>query len=554
MSSLENLKSQGPSEIEGIQSLLQVAEELLFSFPLPTEIVTKYDTMRSKYFQKLGISSSSSHIWKLQRDAHAKSRSKSPIPDRNTKSFDSIKIELESRIDKSYLLISKYKKLVEDVMYYQDKLNLQAGLIAERSNRPRSQSPLKSSLGSNQYDQTLRVFDLGSSSLQKYQIIESEEESSFEALKQQFNEKSRQSFIIMDDVRNLFAKQVATISGYEDSIKKLSKRENSDREDFENKFNLLALKYNQTKEEYEVKIKQLREEAYSTRQNYLEEARKSHIKDIEKLMQERDQYKEKAEQLQQQYDSVKFSLMEEINRINYSYSKEIETLTQKCTHEIKDNDSAYQSEINALKNKQKIREEELLHKLESIAEEDAKTIQALRESLDNHIRSEEELKTMIRTIGEISHGIYWKYGRSDEEQANRRENIYEKFSYYGVCEFTDVLVEIDYLGYLIGKLSTDNNWLVDRLGDFGKENDTLKAAIYSKTPTPKKIREDAHRKTHSELKSTSKAMKEFEDARDKLIEKMNISEGPRKEPSSVTKLYKKYIGDRGRSQSFVRGE
>ena len=61
-----------PEDIKAMNSLLSVTEELLFSFPLPLELTTKYEAMKKKVASKLGIQHNSSKIWKMQREAYEK--------------------------------------------------------------------------------------------------------------------------------------------------------------------------------------------------------------------------------------------------------------------------------------------------------------------------------------------------------------------------------------------------------------------------------------------------------------------------------------------------
>ena len=44
--------------------------------PLPQEIVSKYELMREKSFERAGLKSSPSAIWKLQREANARQKEK----------------------------------------------------------------------------------------------------------------------------------------------------------------------------------------------------------------------------------------------------------------------------------------------------------------------------------------------------------------------------------------------------------------------------------------------------------------------------------------------
>lgn len=64
---------------------------------------------------------------------------------------------------------------------------------------------------------------------------------------------------------------------------------------------------------------------------------------------------------------------------------------------------------------------------------------------------------------------------------------------------------------MIVKLSSDNDWLVDRLAELGKEYHKLRDD--GRSPTPNRLKEEVI----NDLRAASNALKEFEEARDKLM-------------------------------------
>lgn len=77
----------------------------------------------------------------------------------------------------------------------------------------------------------------------------------------------------------------------------------------------------------------------------------------------------------------------------------------------------------------------------------------------------------------------------------------------------------------MSKIQGDNNWLVDRLSEFGEENERLKYSM----PTPVKqespMKSTARTQVINEMKQTSQALKDFEIARTKLIENFEKAPG-----------------------------
>lgn len=57
-----SLESFTPNDIKAMHSLLTVTEELLFAFPLPSELVKKYETMKEKVFTKVNLANNPSKL------------------------------------------------------------------------------------------------------------------------------------------------------------------------------------------------------------------------------------------------------------------------------------------------------------------------------------------------------------------------------------------------------------------------------------------------------------------------------------------------------------
>ena len=64
---------------------------------------------------------------------------------------------------------------------------------------------------------------------------------------------------------------------------------------------------------------------------------------------------------------------------------------------------------------------------------------------------------------------------------------------------------------MIIKLTSDNNWLIDRLAELGKHSHKIQGD--GRSPTPSRIKEEVI----NDLKTASNALKEFEEAREKLM-------------------------------------
>lgn len=79
--------------------LVKILEELLFSIPLPMEVIKKYEFMRESAQIKAKVQLPQTKIWALQRTALDRSRSERP--DKEKEGDQSKKIEqLQNTVDK----------------------------------------------------------------------------------------------------------------------------------------------------------------------------------------------------------------------------------------------------------------------------------------------------------------------------------------------------------------------------------------------------------------------------------------------------------------------
>lgn len=115
---------------------------------------------------------------------------------------------------------------------------------------------------------------------------------------------------------------------------------------------------------------------------------------------------------------------------------------------------------------------------------------------------------ILLAIREITQNVFIKYGsiQSEWNDPHWKSEIDNCKGEYG-----EMLVEIEFLCYMIVKLTSDNNWLVDRLAELGREIHKLRKD--GRSLTPNKVKEEVI----SDLKAASNALKEFEEARNKLM-------------------------------------
>lgn len=210
-----------------------------------------------------------------------------------------------------------------------------------------------------------------------------------------------------------------------------------------------------------------------------------------------------ASDLEKYHESVSnhSEVIEKLREENKLYSLQnshLKSAVEELTRSEKQSTEKYTNEIARLYN-------EINSLRHSISTDEA---QEIKERHEAAVVSSRKHKEIINTIREITHNVFIKYGKSQSEW-NEPHWKEELETYKG--EYGDLLVEIEFICYLIVKLTSDNNWLVDRLADLGKENHKLRED--GRSPTPSRLKEDVI----NDLRTASNALKEFEEARDKLM-------------------------------------
>jgi hypothetical protein len=139
-------------------------------------------------------------------------------------------------------------------------------------------------------------------------------------------------------------------------------------------------------------------------------------------------------------------------------------------------------------------------------ETNKKNLRIFAEQAGNFEASQKRLHEILTAIQEVTHAVFLKYGLSQSEWQDSHWK--EELETYNE-EFGDTLVEIEFLCFMIAKLTSDNNWLVDRLSEFGK----AQRVAEPRSTAQGKLKTDVI----NDLKAASNALKEFEEARDKLL-------------------------------------
>lgn len=536
----------GTRAVRSLESLLTVAEgivssELLFSFVLPTDVVKKYEFMREQAMQRAGLYNSPSRIWQLQREAQAKQQASSGRTSREYPEVvkpdpESIgaKYELVARLDAAHELLRHYQKMLSGLSRTFDDLLA----LSESDTGIRKAVSQLTDLVRRSPDKPLRVSEFESSQAKlarRYKDLENEAQLAFARFLEELGLKQ-------SNLEATLTRVITNTRRMKERIRTLEVKDHEADTGEASEVALLRSRLQSEKQAYEDKIQSLKAQ-HRQRQDYkLEDSRKSMRREMEELTRSRDNAIDEAHRLQIELEQQRVQADAEITQLQETYRREIELLSSSLGDYSESKTHDHQVQLDDLRKGSRLRESELLGKIEQIKAEGLAELDALREQYTAAQIREEDLHQLLRAIGERLHSIYLKYSTTHKDFTYNLPKRSREFPDHDESWRIEGLMEADFVVYLVGKMGADNDWLVERLAEFGKENDRLKRKA---TGSPLSKSEGLNSQVREAIESTSDALKDFESARDRLVKQFRVSssESTRRSesPDIVTALYKKYM-------------
>ena len=217
------------------------------------------------------------------------------------------------------------------------------------------------------------------------------------------------------------------------------------------------------------------------------------------LSQENLKIKTSSDHLQKSYE-------ESIKILESTYQAKISQISKHSMTESK--------KLNDLEMSFHAKEVNLIDQLDKLTLEDASVLKDLREKLEKSQKKSQELRTVLKAVNEKIDGLFNEFIDKEEISqhfAQRKSEIFESRCEKTWGDWVDLFVQIDFVGYGLYKLKGDNDWLVEQLDGFCKENEELKDQLRS---IPKKLQVEKAFKT---LNTNEIAVKDFTEARNKLV-------------------------------------
>lgn len=209
-------------------------------------------------------------------------------------------------------------------------------------------------------------------------------------------------------------------------------------------------------------------------------------------------------------------------RLQKNYEESVQVLEKNYQSKIASLSNCNQNEaqkFNELEMSFHEKESILIGQIDKITVEDASVLKDLREKLERSQSKNQNLREVIKSILERVSEIFEEFIDKEEihEHYIRRKNdVFESRCGKTWGNYADLFVEIDFIAYALHKLKGDNDWLIEQLDSFCKENEELKDRISHDfvSHDKKNIQKE------NVLRSLSKnelTVKDFNEARSKLV-------------------------------------
>lgn len=451
-------------EPKGLIQLLTITEDLLFSFPLPADIVKKYEFLRSGIFTKLDLQHDFAKAWRMQREAHARAAAEKGIGP-----YKALFEDIFRSVDGIHEVCRRYRANLEDM---QAVLSGQNGVIRARLDGTKEPFQAKSKRIDTSELPPIDLSDLSALTrhCQLYREAEAKEQEECSRLKREIDGRLGESRLLSEQMLAVLAEQIACVKGLEIELQTEETAKKT------------------AEERLVTAVKQLNEE----KQGFEAELRRQ----------------------------LQFDFNQKIERVKAEKEEEIRRLTPKLSSEIDDKNAALRKEIDRIRSQNiaTLEEERQAHELrESQLQESTQQLtdmlRELRERLKQAELRDSVFREILRAVFEKAHFIYNKFARTNAEWGNevkRRRELVEKQLGDEMEQYVDQLLEVDFLSFFIQKLDSDNRWLAEKLADLSQENDKMRRA----SPAPS----DLHRQIWADVQQSASALKEFEQARTKLLQ------------------------------------
>ncbi|CAG9321411.1 unnamed protein product [Blepharisma stoltei] len=489
------LSSDISPELKCSLSLLSILEEMLFSMPLKIQLVQKYERMREIAFSKLNLQSDTTHIWKLQQQAHsnAESKNKEKTEEKNN---ENIFIE---RLKQSHIITKNYAALVTRLVLLLEAHYSNISDLLENSKEKRPNLMI-----SENEIQGFPRFQVNAEIISKCSEIEFSESTYLEKIQKLFDAEEDNLKDVNEQISRIIQEnKTASKRCHEQILNEISQKEMVYKE-----LDLTKKRMQDIDTEYKIKIEELK---LAWERSEIE-TKNSYFSEINELKTKLSIQNEENSKLTQELGEIKNRISLETSEIHKLYENKLEDLNNSILHQT----SFHKQKIQELELSFHGRESQLLNQLDKLQTEDSSVLRNLRENIERLQVKVQELRDVLKAVCDRTSPIFDKFaGKEDiaEDFARRKEEISDFAENDSWEHYSELLTELEFIGYAFSKLSTDNDWLIDRLDECSKENEDLRQIPHHLPET----RSSTFEEVLSSLSANKLILRDFQEARSKLM-------------------------------------
>lgn len=568
----KTLKLRKPS-IKNLLDLLVVAEEMLFSFPVPTDLRMKYEKMRSETFIKLRLKNNGIPLT-------VQAFEDKPGRDPSNKVF---LLETFNCLQQSFLTIENFQeeisfKTVTMKNFYNTlnafgvKLQLKPEKIMtpEEPERVNEQDfePLleKYKQKVHEKNQILNKLKAESEKIEqkvvssinhlKEKVSDESVEIEFKQMQQVYKELQEKYKCVHKDLEKLKNEKVVELENYENQLNslkkelKFSKAKNEEPTEKADTNLIELMNFKQKIADLELSVSKLQSTNISLQEqstqlsseNTLlksksEEQRQKNLKlkstqtELEKTLEyERNTFELKVKTMQQELFSKKSDLKsfqtEHLQHIESTHKQELSQIQEKHEASIlkfREEILHYKTQLSASEenNKKIIKslqlevlkgKEVIVKQYEELSNnKEIKESQEIIEKLENRLI---EVQSILKYVAEIILPVYENY--KDQQQDWNDSEILKNFRNFE--EYERILVSAEFLVFFLEKNLKDKAWLLNKLEQMHLDAKLTKTNSVGTLASPGSFRDRGlYKQIWQDIKETSLVLQNFEKCRENLI-------------------------------------
>jgi len=544
--------------------LLSLAEELLFSFPLPSEVVRKYEDLRRVAFSKVNLVSNAAPLWKLQRQAHIPSvlasatetraaqtdlQSCSTAEPLREEAFLELQatsaarvryLELLDVLETTYALLSKQQVQMNGCLLMQVQVGAKLYSAAGKNDQM-----LEGLLQVQAHSEQLAVAREPrpnteeeeaehTATLQECRRVLNAYESALEELTLQMSTAQRR---IEEGVQIYMAMLEA--SNEEASRMELERtaqlqEELHDKETLASRVQALNQELLTKEQQFKSTRKTLKKQLKSKMQEKLQNQAQQHILELQSLdsgkldlvrsvsaaddtvSSLKAEYAVQLEKVRTGYQSQLQAVAEELAAARKAHTQEHLSLTEQLEGEIRARARELadaQAEIALLQRNQTVAPPQVAHK-------------AAQASPPQQERQDPDAQRLLSALEDRLTHHYDRFAPHEktwqQSLAQRKEGLLAQW--FGLTERIEVVLRADFAVEFGERKQRDALWLADQMAHLARENQEL--LFHLRTSGRKPPRQEAaqqlRQKVSADMQQTAAVLQEFESARSSLLSKLKV--------------------------------